>query len=381
MIDINFIVLPYRDRYFLDRYGNAVRDLHIVQALSSKAGVAVSAFNRPVSLPERLLLMKRWSVGTKPHAAMPTVTWVDSTDPSLIGPLQRRRWVSRSYLPQHEAIAKLKRAGSLNVLLDFTPMAVIDYKSLACDVVWYDAIDNFTKHNRFSAEELELVRRKYLYVSQNADVITAVSPGAIDCFGGSASKLVLPNGLPLSAEVGIKECKQDAYDFGFMGFVTDKFDVSLVRQLSDRGYSIGIYGAVYDQATATELASISSVHLHGAFEYRDASEISAGFKVGLVPYIRSKLHDESPLKLYQYLSWGKPVISSIEYEVSSPFIHVYDDINSADLGILAESAIRESQDTGTRAQICSSVDDSSKWEFKIESVIGRILDASRNSSR
>jgi len=375
---LNFVVLPYRDRYFLESYGNAVRDLHMIQAVAGHKDVCgVSVFNRPVTLHERLLLRKSAKVGGLPHGSFPGVNWIDKTDKSPVAPLARRRWVAKAYKRWHEEISALRRSDAVNVLLDFTPLAKIDYNSLGFDVVWYDAIDNFTKHNRFSSSEVDLVKDKYLYVSQNADLITAVSAGALSAFDGSSQRFVLPNGLPRSAEVGIRPCCQDAYDFGFMGFITNKFDVSLIRKLSAMGYRTAIFGQVYDRETAKALASIQGVYLHGAFEYREAAGISTLFKVGLIPYLRSKLHDESPLKLYQYLSWGKPVLSSIGYEISSPFIRVYQEASDADLEDLCRISIQEAQDFGMRAKIYASVDDEFKWEFKIAEMIDRVFQIHR----
>ena len=40
------------------------------------------------------------------------------------------------------------------------------------------------------------------------------------------------------------------------------------------------------------------------------------FKVGLLPYRQEIYHDGSPLKLYEYLRYCKPVLTSIDYELT-----------------------------------------------------------------
>lgn len=376
MKKLNFIVIPYRDRYFLEKYGNAVRDLHMIQALAACPDVAcVSVFNRPVSLHERLLLSKSVRLGTQPHDEFPGVHWVDRTDSALLGPFKKRLWLEHCYRPWHDQISALKKPDATNVLLDFTPLSKIDYASIGCEVTWYDAIDNFTKHNRFSEREIELVEEKYAYVSQRADFISAVSAGALAAAGGGAQGIVVPNGLPIDKAQNAPVARaNNAYDFGFMGFVTDKFDIQLLTELSRFGYSVGIFGEVYDRATESQLKRIRGVSVLGGFNQKQASEISRKFRVGLIPYLKRKLHDESPLKLYQYLNWGKPVLASVSYEVNSPYICVYDGLTTQALGIACERLLSFSGDTSVSNEIARSVNNDMRWTCKI----GKIIDVIGN---
>lgn len=367
MKKLNFIVTPYRDRYFLARYGNAVRDLHMIQALTSVPDVAgISVINRPVTVHERVLLRKRPGIGGAPHKSFPGVEWIDRTDTSLFGPLRRRRWLEYCYRKWEEQIAALRNPDCINVLLDFTPLSKLDYKRIGCDVVWYDAIDNFTRHNRFSRAEIELVRQKYSYVSSHAQIVSGVAAGAVDAIAGGGESLVLPNGLPADEPgAGIQPLEEGAHDFGFMGFVTDKFDINLARSLSAAGYTIGVFGDVYDAKIKEELQSIPSVRLSGAFTRDQAPAISRKFKVGLIPYLKHKLHDESPLKLYQYLSWGKPVLSSVAYEVSNRFIEVYAGMTEVALQAAGQRLVEASKVTEIREEIAASIGAGLSWKNKI----------------
>jgi hypothetical protein len=59
------------------------------------------------------------------------------------------------------------------------------------------------------------------------------------------------------------------------------------------------------------------VKLLGGFHYDDVPTICNTFKVGLLPYRQEKSHDGSPLKLYEYLRHSRPVLTSIDYELTN----------------------------------------------------------------
>ena len=61
---------------------------------------------------------------------------------------------------------------------------------------------------------------------------------------------------------------------------------------------------------------MDNVKLLGGFHYRQLSKICETFKVGLLPYRQEVSHDGSPLKLYEYLRYRKPVLTSIDYELT-----------------------------------------------------------------
>lgn len=373
MKKLNIVAIPYRDRYFLESYGNAVRDLHIIQALSRSSDVAsVSVINRPVTMHERLLGIKRIHAGNQDHPDFEKTRWITLADHQLLGPLGKRRWLEHCYGRHIATIAGLKKDGHVNILLDFSPISKIDYAALGFDIVWYDAIDNFSKHNRFSERERELVNEKYALVSASADMVTAVSEGATTPMRSAANVEVLPNGLP--ADSGECNCYSaiDAQDFGFMGFVTDKFDVNLVRKLASKGYTIAIHGDVYDKRIGNELAKIVGVTLFGAFKHKDLDRVCNSFKVGLIPYLKNKLHDESPLKLYQYLRRGKPVLSSVTYEVNNDFVCVYDHYSDDELYSCCSNLVAQSISPETQKSIARSISRESYWDHKIAAFLSSL---------
>ncbi|NUA29699.1 hypothetical protein [Cupriavidus basilensis] len=363
----NFLVFPYRDYYFLKKFGPIVRDLHVLEGLANSPRVkSVTVVNRPVSVYERV-------IGKASCSAIPgfNVKWRDRTSLDLFGPLRRRKWLTSCY-SEHE-LSGIYDPECINVILDFTPLSVIDYKSIGFDFVWYDLIDNFAKHNRYDYVEREYVRNKYLVVARMANLITGVSQAAVSEFAGA---LVTANGVGLSREKCFKSMSQDdvRYDFGFLGFITDKLDCSLVEKIAGLGYSCVIYGESYDKSVTRRLSGIKNVTLRGGFSANEVPLLMGSFKVGLIPYIREKLHDESPLKLYQYLAFDRPVLSSAQFEIKSEYVYVYEGGADSEIEGACEALIEMYNLNGSKGQISKVINDTDFWEYKINSLLDRIID-------
>lgn len=360
----NFLVLPYRDMYFVEKYGPAVRDTQIIAALAALDNVErVTVINRPVSLYERVInkpLPKNLSDGK--------IHYIDSTSLDLIGPLSGRKWFSKCYTQKKPPEFYID--GYTNVILDFLPIGGIDYKSIRHDYVWYDFIDNFAKHNRFDTKEKALVAKKYASVLALADMITGVSPGSVE---GYDDAVVLPNSPGINPKLLVRvEIDNSAADFGFIGFVTDKFDVEILRNLSAEGYKVNIHGEFYDKAVQKSIISIPGVRVTGKFQHSDIPQLMKTFKVGLIPYRADRLHDESPLKLYQYLMHGRPVLTSIDYELVGPSIISYADQSPEMVTEAARSLLKIAETPEGQNEAINMIDDRQFWVPKLSALLEKI---------
>lgn len=315
----NIIVLPYRDLYYEKKYGTVVRDHQMIRALSGNARVKkIHVINRPISLYE-VLLGKH---GGK-HEGCDKVTQWEKKSFDLLGPLKKRLWTEKCYGKYLDEIKKYINNSTdvINVILDFTPIADIDYSVFNDCVIWYDLIDNFTLHNRYSTSEKNKVLKKYKMVNQCVDIITGVSTQAIKMFDDD-KKMVVHNGLLEKASDF--EVSENAYEFGYIGFITDKFDLDLLRGLTEKtNHRAILYGKIHDSNIKKQLEGMKNVTVAGEFCGKDIPSIMKTFRIGLLPYKKEKSHDESPLKLYEYLNYGKPIIASTAYEVENKYIHLY----------------------------------------------------------
>lgn len=318
MKKINLVVFPYRDAYFYNDYGPAVRDLQFIYELARSTHVAsITMVNRPVSIHERLLGRKKNYI----DLPLNKVRTINSFSWDLIGPIKGRSWSAKAYNKVAEkTLREYHDNDCINVILDFLPIGKIRVESEGW-YYWYDIVDNFTKHNRFTDSQKKLVLEKYNYVLSNYDYLTGVSIEAIlqiannDGFKKNNIKVVSNKVFkPSPIEVRTECSKRNKYDFGFIGFVTDKFDVEIVKKLS-KTHTVAIYGKILDGEISKILDNLNNVTVFGAFNYKDIPNILDTFSVGLLPYLKSKSHDGSPLKLYEYIKKNLPCITSIDYEV------------------------------------------------------------------
>jgi hypothetical protein len=314
----DLIVIPYRDQYFFNEYGLAVRDLQFIKSiLDIGCFESIRVINRPVSLYERLLgkLNKDLSV-------IPGVDFIDATSLDLIGPLYGRAWAKSCFSETIKTLtSEYVKGENKVVVLDFSPFAIYPLIKNSNILYWYDLIDNFTKHNRYTSTQKKLVHEKYTWVNRNFTMVTGVTNEALASFG--INKTVLPNGVffnePKKNEL---TSASKIFDFGFIGFITDKLDLAFVKKLS-ANYSVAIYGTCLDKKILQDIKKMNNVYYFGKFQYAEIETITKTFKIGILPYLKEKSHDESPLKLYEYFKHNLPCVSSTDYEIQSKFIINY----------------------------------------------------------
>jgi teichuronic acid biosynthesis glycosyltransferase TuaH len=356
------IVIPYRDSYFIKKYGFAVRDTQLIYKLQQKNIFSeIIIINRPVSIYERLFTKKKKTL-------WPNAITIDTTSIDFFGPLKKRAWTVNCYQETFQNtfqnLIDLKEYEEI-VILDYTPMSILPIVESAITKIfyWYDLIDNFTKHNRYDFTEKKLVQEKYNYVCDHYNAVTGVSSKALEAVGHKNSYL-LTNGvfdLGSNSSPGSPE-----YDLGFVGFVTDKFDTAFVKKLADWGYSVIIHGKVMDKTIQRELEA-SGIVCSGAFSYIDIQKVISTFKVGLLPYRYEKSHDESPLKLYEYLKYNKPCLTSMNFEISNLFVLNYNETN------ICRDRISKLLLVSGSTEIAESISPSDYLENKIDAILPYIL--------
>jgi hypothetical protein len=316
---LRFYVFGYRDQYFWSEFGPIVRDLMMVSSLTDDDCVdSITFYNRPVSIHERVLLKKK---ANKLVDVSRKIKFKNANSYDLFGPFHKRCWFKDIYKKSYATPPTFDDKYT-NIILDFLPIGNLPDWAFNADLYWYDLIDNFTKHNRYSLSQKRLVSDKYQGVNELGinKLITGVCASALVNFRAAH---VLENAILNLPEVR-KNNETETFDFGFMGFISNKFDIDAVKKISQRGYTIAIYGEVYDRLTLNALFGVPGVRLFGKFRDTDVNNILSTFNIGIIPYKNELLHDESPLKLYQYLSASKLVLSSFDFDFQHDMFYVYE---------------------------------------------------------
>lgn len=319
-------IISYRKLSFAKRFGFTVRDLMILKSMIDCESVTkIHWYERPDTV---LDLFKNESKGLSDELKIFAPRVIDW---NFIGALRHgRAWAASSF----KLYPQFRNPGfpQKKIILDFNPFFVPPKEYLEESIYWYDAIDNFLLHNRFTAPQLEAVSIKYDFVREHANFITGVTAKSLSPFGRGE---VLPNRLIKKDWGSVNSVSNKLYDYGFIGFITDKFDLELVEALCKRNRTVLIAGEAYDKSVKKKLTKIPGVTYLGRFNSSHVREILSRFKVGLIPYLRDKLHDESPIKFFQYVCAGLPVITSTKFNeienLFSRYVHYYDLDRIADL--------------------------------------------------
>ena len=99
---------------------------------------------------------------------------------------------------------------------------------------------------------------------------------------------------------------------GFLGSLQYWIDFDLLRflALARPNWSFVLIGPRGRLAKVGKIENLPNVHLLGRKPYEQMPSYLKGFDVCLNPYVRGELaRNCSPLKLYEYLASGKPVVS------------------------------------------------------------------------
>lgn len=127
----------------------------------------------------------------------------------------------------------------------------------------------------------------------------------------------VPNGTDLSNNPVVCETehpKLKSYPkpvVGYLGTIERRIDYELLKEVieANQDKSFVLVGPVYRNFVPDEYYKFKNVHILGPIPYEEAAQIISSFDIAIIPF---KLDEVSktifPIKLFEYLSIGKPVV-------------------------------------------------------------------------
>jgi len=140
---------------------------------------------------------------------------------------------------------------------------------------------------------------------------------------------------------------------GYFGAIAEWFDFDLVEYIASnrRDWNIVLIGRIYSNEVY-KLEKYENIHFLGEVDYKDLPLYLYHFDVCLIPFRVNELtKSTNPVKLYEYLSAGKPVVSTRlpELEIYKDYIYLAD--TKEEFLIRIEEALREDDETIKRKRI------------------------------
>jgi 2-polyprenyl-3-methyl-5-hydroxy-6-metoxy-1,4-benzoquinol methylase len=253
-------------------------------------------------------------------------------------------------------------------------------ETFGADLLVFDYIDE-------AAEEFAVWNNADLYEAiKTADVITVVSKRLYDMvytLFPNKQIVYLPNAADYEHFSNAEElpAPEDIADIpkpilGFMGSIASWVDTSLIQKVAQLrpDWSIVLLGNDY-LGIDNIFSNYPNVYFLGRKFYHQLPPYVGQFDVGIVPFeVRDMTHSSSPIKMYEYLAAGVPVIATpIQEAVECPYITT---------GSTATEWIEKIED------VLSVQDDERKayakkesWEARIKQIAPILQDLSKETKK
>jgi glycosyltransferase involved in cell wall biosynthesis len=221
----------------------------------------------------------------------------------------------------------------------------------------YHVVDEYSAYVNDDPAKQARTRERERDVLGTADMVIVVSASLQAAKSRyNPHTYLLPNGVPYAAyeqrltgdaPVPAHLAAVPRPRLGYIGLIGDKLDLDLLESVARArpAWSLVFVGALaWEQgAQAWErLVALPNVHYLGQVAAQQVPDYVCGFDVGLMPY-RQNRHVQfiDPLKLYDYLAAGKPIVSVPMPALDSFQNQVYAAGTPAEFEVAIDLALRE----------------------------------------
>ncbi len=161
---------------------------------------------------------------------------------------------------------------------------------------------------------------------------------------------------------------------GYYGALARWFDFNLLAEVARQrpGYAFILIGPDFDGSLArSRLLQAPNVHWLGQKTYEQLPTYLAHFAVAIIPFLRDELTDAiSPLKLFEYMAGGKPVLTTpLQESARYPGVLTAGGPEAFVAGL--DEALALSQDPAYLAQL-DQVARANTWEMRARQILTAI---------
>lgn len=327
---MNVVMVPFHDYKKWEEEGFRTRDAHVCEHFSENSEIdKILVINRPTSLAEVMLKRKDWRTKNgkveycKNNAQLSKIknnVWC--LDIFLLDFIkvarQKKMWWFTSFNYDKVINAINEACAYLNIddriLLLQNPMAVGAAKKLQAKSVVFDAIDNWLYHPQMP--DKTVIMENYAFIDTRADLIMTVSQALLDTFPVNKNKHWIPNGVDLEYfKAAVKKQKDSKIIVGYVGKIQDRVDFDLVECCLKKFADVNFVflGPVYSQKERVKKLQqkYKNISFKGDIHYKMLPEEMQCFDIAIIPHkVDEFTNSMNPLKLYEYLAAGKPVVTT-----------------------------------------------------------------------
>jgi len=249
----------------------------------------------------------------------------------------------------------------------------------------YDCVDEHSETIGYTPEVAALVHQWDLELTAKADLVFVTAQGLYQARQHLNRKLYLsPNGVDVAhfskALMGSTKIPADLASIaeprvGFVGSLSDWIDYGLIARVAKRypDYNLVLIGPLKRGLKPLELEGLPNVHFLGKKSLEELPGYMKGLACGINPFKKVGIAEKvNPLKVYEYLAAGLPVISVDMPEVR-PLMEVIFIARSDEEFIKAVENVvtgRFKLDTAKAAEVLNRHD----WDIIFSDLIERVAE-------
>ena len=217
----------------------------------------------------------------------------------------------------------LQHFGLQNIVLWlYPPVEARFIGNLGEKVSVFDTVDNWLALEE-SKEFIDKVQSGYELIKEKSDIIFANGEKMELFFHRKQGNVyTIPNGIDLhffrNKEVDTCEVPRDLMNVNnpiicYVGNVQSRFDANYIKYIAKEKpeWSIVIIGKLMDPVVLNGVVGLKNVYILGVKPYYQIPRYLKWVDVCIMPHKQNKLTESmSPLKLYEYIAAGKPVITT-----------------------------------------------------------------------
>ena len=250
----------------------------------------------------------------------------------------------------------------------YTPMSLSFTSSFNPTLVIYDCMDELSAF-KFAPVELKENEQKLF---QKADLVFTGGQSLYEAKKDKHESIYpFPSSIDKSHFEAARSIKNDPPDqnsighprLGFYGVIDERLDIELLGEVAAKRpeWQLVILGPVVKIDPAT-LPRPANIHYLGGKSYQELPAYISGWDIALIPFaLNESTKFISPTKTPEYLSAGKPVISSSIKDVVEPY-------GANELVHIADSA----EDFIRAAEAELSTTDRSAWLTRVDKFLENI---------
>jgi glycosyltransferase involved in cell wall biosynthesis len=242
----------------------------------------------------------------------------------------------------------------------------------------FDAIDNLLVHPQLKKFHAK-VRQSYDWVAAHADLIVVASEKQKEMFPTNENIFVLPNAIDaalLSPEP--RACPPDlgalrAPRVGYVGVMQERIDIDLITRVAELlpDHRFVFIGPELTPSYFDALRQKPNVHFLGVKHYGEIPAYLRHCDVSIMPHrVDAFTNSMNPLKIYEYLAAGKPIVSTPVAGTELFGEHVYVAKDAQAFAASIRKAIAENNSTleESRRRAASA----HTWERRVDDLLDKI---------